>query len=334
MTNLITKYPRAFALAVIFHVIAAGAFVVNFHFDQKPVITPKQVDVVQATMVDESQVQAELNKLKALEDKKRKSETDRQKKLDREAEKARKKRLQEQKKLKELERKRKKELEKKKKLEKERKTAEKKLKEEDRKRKLAEDKRKKAEKAAKVAEQKRLKEVERQRVAEDNRKKAEAKRKKAEAERKKAEAERKRAEEIERKAKEKALAAIEAQQRADDEKARQRLIDEENKRLQSARSKKEGKVINRYMGLIQKQVANSWREPATMKSTDSCIVFVRMMPTGDVLQVEAKKCTGDNIFKRSVEDAVRKAAPLPLPPNKSLFKHFREINFKFNKPQK
>ena len=229
--------------------------------------------------------------------------------------------------------KRQKELEKKNRLEKERKNAEKKLKEEDRKRKLAEDKRKKAEKAAKAAEQKRLKEVERQRVAEDNRKKAEAKRKKAEADRKKAEAERKRAEEIERKAKEKALAAIEAQQRADDEKARQRLIDEENKRLASARSKKEARVIDRYTGLIQKQVANNWIEPGNMKSNYSCVVFVRMMPTGDVLQVKTKKCTGDSIFKRSVEDAVRKAAPLPLPPNKSLFKHFREIEFEY-KPKK
>ena len=306
MLNLITKYPRAFGLAVVFHLFAILVFVVNFHFDEKPEMAQKEVDVVQATMIDESQVQAELKKLKAIEAKKRKSETDRQKRLNREAEKARKKRLREQKKLKELEKKRKNELKKKKKLEKERKLADKKRKEADRKYNIAEAKRKKAEKAAKLAETKRIK----------------------------AEAERKRAQKIERKAKEKALAAVEAQQRIDDERERQRQLAEENKRLQNARSKKEGKVVNRYLGLIKKQVTNSWREPATMKSTDACVVYVRMMPTGDVLKVEAKKCTGDNIFKRSVEDAVRKAAPLPLPPNKSLFKHFREINFKFSKPKK
>jgi len=36
------------------------------------------------------------------------------------------------------------------------------------------------------------------------------------------------------------------------------------------------------------------------------------------------------LFKRSVEDAVRAAAPLPLPPDKSLFSKFREIQFKFD----
>lgn len=313
MLTLISKYPRAFGLAIVFHIFALGVFVINVQLDQKPALAPK-VDVVQATMIDETQVQAELDKLKAIEAKKRKSETDRQKKLNHEAEKARKKRLKEQKKLKELERKRKKELAKKKKLDKERKIADKKRKEADRKFKVAEAKRKKAEKAAKVAEKKRVKEVERQHVAEKKRKKAEA--------------ERKIAQEKERKAKER------VQQRIDDERERERQLAEENRRLQSARSKKEGKVLNRYMAIIQKQVANSWREPATMKSTDSCVVYVRMMPTGDVLKVEAKKCTGDSIFKRSVEDAVRKAAPLSLPPNKSLFKHFREINFKFSKPKK
>ena len=310
MLKLITKYPRAFVLALTFHVFAAGVFVVNFQFGQKPAEAKKTVDVVQATMVDESEVQAELDKLKAIEAKKRKSETDRVKKLERDADKARKKRLKEQKRLKELEKKRKKELAKKKKLEKERKTA-------DKKRKIAEKKQKKAEKAAKVAEQNRIKEVEQQRLAEDNRRKAEEARE--------------RAEEIERKAKEKALAAIEAQQRIDDNRERQRQIDEENKRLQSAKSKQETRVVNRYIGFIKKQVENNWRKPATSKSTMSCDVFVRMMPTGDVLQVEARKCTGDDIFKRSVEDAVRAAAPLPLPPNKSLFTQFREIIFEFNR---
>ena len=151
----------------------------------------------------------------------------------------------------------------------------------------------------------------------------------AEEQRKKAEAERKRAEEIERKAKEKALRAIEEQQRLEDEKARQAALAAEEKRLAASRSKKVQKIVNRYIRLIEKQVQNNWRM-RDVKPGSRCDVFVRLMPTGDVLQVEAKNCTGGKLFKRSVEDAVRAAAPLPLPPDKSLFSQFREIEFKFD----
>ncbi len=312
MVAIIAKYPMAFAIAIVFHIIVAIAFMANLQLNPKIVAERKVVDVVQATMIDEAKIQAERDRLKAIEDKKRKLEADRLKKLEQKKA-AEKKRIKEKKRLKELERKRKKELEKKKKLAKERKEA-------DRKRKIAEDKRKKREKAAKQAEQKRLKEVKRQRERE-----AEVKRKKEEKRKRKAEADRKRAEEKARKAKE-----AQRQRAEEDRLERQRQIDDENQRLQSERVRKANKVISRYKGLIQKQVENNWHKPATAKSHMSCDVYVRMMPTGDVLKVEARRCVGDDLFKRSVEDAVRAAAPLPLPPNKSLFRtHFREITFKF-----
>ena len=321
MLNLITKYPKSFAAALVLHVVMAIVFTMNFDFSS-PVVTQPEVDVVQATAVNEEQVLAELAALKAIEAKKRKAETDRQKKLDKDADRAQKKREKEQRRLKELENKRKKELARKKQLDKERKIAEKKKKEADKKLKVAEEKQKEAdkkrrvaEKASQEAERARVIELEKQRVAEENRKKAEA--------------EQKRAEEIERKAKESALKAIEEQQRIDDEKARQAALAEEQKRLSASRDKKAEKIVSHYTRLIKKQVINSWRMP-NFKPGSRCDVFVRMMPTGDVLNVEAKNCIGGKLFKRSVEDAVRAAAPLPLPSDKSLFSQFREITFKFD----
>ena len=42
------------------------------------------------------------------------------------------------------------------------------------------------------------------------------------------------------------------------------------------------------------------------------------------------RSSGDPLFDRSVETAVLKASPLPLPTDASLFNHFREINFNFD----
>jgi len=328
MFGLITKYPKSFAAAIALHIVVGIIFAVNFEFSSDEPIQP-EVDVVQATAVNEEQVLAELAALKAAEAKKRKAEQDRLKKLDKEADRARQKRLNEQKRLKELEKKRKTEQAKKKKLEKERKLAEKKKKEAEKRQRVAEKKRKDAEKKQKEAEKKRRIADEERRVAEKRRVKELEKQRVAEEQRKKAEAERARAEEIERKAKEKALRAIEEQQRIDDAKARQAELAAEERRLAASHNKKAQKIVNRYKLLIQKQVKNNWRM-RNVKPGSHCDVFVRMMPTGDVLAVNAKNCVGGKIFKRSVEDAVRAAAPLPLPPDKSLFSQFREITFKFD----
>jgi len=54
------------------------------------------------------------------------------------------------------------------------------------------------------------------------------------------------------------------------------------------------------------------------------------VPSGDVLQVTVVKTSGDERFDRSVENAVYKASPLPLPEDRDLFEYFREIEFIFN----
>ena len=81
------------------------------------------------------------------------------------------------------------------------------------------------------------------------------------------------------------------------------------------------------MLLIAKKVENNWLRPVTNTEGESCDVIVTQTMTGEVLGVELKSCTSDNAFQRSVERAVRKASPLPLPPNPDVFD--REIYFTF-----
>ena len=81
---------------------------------------------------------------------------------------------------------------------------------------------------------------------------------------------------------------------------------------------------------IDRAVESNWLRPATTSEEQSCDVIVTQTMSGDVIDVMVQSCTGDNAFQRSVERAVRKASPLPLPPDPELFD--REIHFTF-KPQ-
>jgi colicin import membrane protein len=64
----------------------------------------------------------------------------------------------------------------------------------------------------------------------------------------------------------------------------------------------------------------------------SCTVFVRLIPGGDVAHVEIVKSSGNGIFDSSVEKAVYKAVPLPVPTDPGLFEKFRDVKFEF-KPE-
>ena len=54
---------------------------------------------------------------------------------------------------------------------------------------------------------------------------------------------------------------------------------------------------------------------------------MRQAPGGYVENVVIEECTGDEAFRRSVEEAVWKSDPLPSPPTPELFD--RELRFKF-----
>jgi colicin import membrane protein len=58
-------------------------------------------------------------------------------------------------------------------------------------------------------------------------------------------------------------------------------------------------------------------------------VRVRLVAGGEVLQATVVQSSGNAAFDRSVENAVYKASPLPIPDDKALFDYFRELEFKF-----
>lgn len=85
--------------------------------------------------------------------------------------------------------------------------------------------------------------------------------------------------------------------------------------------------MNRYIALIKQKVERNWVKPATARTGLSCEVRVRQLPNGDVVDVQTVRCNGDDTVQRSIENAVRRASPLPLPENRLLFE--RNITFIF-----
>ena len=204
------------------------------------------------------------------------------------------------------------------------------------KKRLAE--KKQAAEKKKAAEKKRQQEADKK-IAIAKKKEAEQKAKEQKA-REKKEQERKEQErkELERKeqerlaAEKKRKAEEELKRRADEKADFERALLEEEMREEEARKQAERTARlqtqrQQYIMLIAQKVEDSWLRPAVNTEGQSCDVIVTQTMMGDVIDVRLQSCSSDNAFQRSVERAVRKASPLPLPPNPDVFD--REIYFTF-----
>jgi len=205
----------------------------------------------------------------------------------------------------------------------------------------------------KEAEKKRL--AEKNKAAEKKRQQKADKKRKQEADKKLAIAKKKEAEQKAKAKKEKEQIALKKKEQQRKEQARldaekKRKVEEERKRredekaefkralLEEERREEEAKKLaertarlqtqrQQYIVLIAQKVENNWLRPVTNTEGQSCDVIVTQTMMGDVIDVRLQSCTSDNAFQRSVERAVRKASPLPLPPNPDVFD--REIYFTF-----
>lgn len=148
------------------------------------------------------------------------------------------------------------------------------------------------------------------------------------AERKKQEAQEK---ERQKRAQEETRKKEEARrQKLTEESLQEQLAAEEKTRLATASAARAGTEIEKYRYLIEQRVSRSWNRPVGVAKGLKCEVHVRLTPGGEVLSANVVRSSGNAIFDRSVENAVYKAAPLPLPGDPALFDNFREIRFVFD----
>ncbi|HHJ15344.1 MAG TPA: cell envelope integrity protein TolA, partial [Gammaproteobacteria bacterium] len=129
-----------------------------------------------------------------------------------------------------------------------------------------------------------------------------------------AEAERKRKEEARRKAAEQELQA--------------RLAAEQERMAAQRRSAMQ-RMVDEYVLHIKEKVQQKWIKPPSSGSELSCTVEVRLIPGGEVVDAKIVRSSGNPAFDRSVEAAVFKASPLPVPPDPDVMEKFRTIRFEF-----
>ncbi|MBT5891433.1 MAG: cell envelope integrity protein TolA [Chromatiales bacterium] len=199
---------------------------------------------------------------------------------------------------------------------------------------------------AKLDQQRRAKADAEQKVKADNARKAELKaRQVAESKAKakaKASAESKAKLEAERKAK------AESERKAKLDAERKVRADAEKKMADAAAARRESELaasmaaeeqliaartsgeLAEYIALIKQRVERNWVKPSGSASAIECEVYVSQIPGGEVVGVKTGRCNADAAVIRSVEAAVYKSSPLPVPSNPRLFE--RNLRFMF-KPQ-
>ncbi|HET7608220.1 MAG TPA: cell envelope integrity protein TolA [Gammaproteobacteria bacterium] len=178
-------------------------------------------------------------------------------------------------------------------------------------------------------EQRRLAEQrEQQRVADEKRAREEAQRKeeqrlaaeRAEQQRKKQEAEAQARRERE-----------EAEKRAAEQRRREQAESELQAQLRAeaeANAAREAGLLEQYILMIEDKIKEKWDRPLSARPGIDCVVSVVQLPTGDVVSARVARCNGDDAVRRSIENAVMDASPLPKPPHPSLFERNLNVNFK------
>jgi colicin import membrane protein len=281
---------RSIWYSLALHVIAAALLVFSFSFTE--IIKPphQDISIVNAIVVDKSQVDKELQRLKQEEEKKI---------------------LEEQQRLDKLEKKAAEEKKKSEDLKKQRLEEEKKL--------LEAQKKKEQEQKLREEEQKKLVQLEKEKQElEKQRKLEEEKKTQAEAERKKAEEEQKK----------KAAELEEERKKAEAEKALQAQLDAEaaEEQLQQDITLQQ-KIIAEIASQVKRNFNQTGLPPGL-----KCKVNIRLLPGGDVINVNVVQSSGNDIFDRRALTAVQKSSPFSsVPEDLETFERIkiRDITFTF-----
>ncbi len=174
-----------------------------------------------------------------------------------------------------------------------------------------------------AAEKKRQEEAakkrEEQRVAKE-RADAQAKRVKAQADREREQAEARQAKQRE----EQAQRDREAQQRREREEV-------QNAAAAEAASS-EFELVQSATGLIQQLVTENWSRPPSARNGMRAVIQIKMLPTGELVDVRITQSSGDPAFDRSAENAVYRAAPfaeLTALPIRIFNQNFRTLSLIF-----
>jgi colicin import membrane protein len=174
------------------------------------------------------------------------------------------------------------------------------------------------------AEQERIRlQQEQDRQRRDQEKAERKKREEDELERRRSEAERKRLEDLERQRQENARQRKEAEEAEIRRRQQQEMEAEENRLLAM-----QADDMSRWVFALQQAISRNFVPPASAPIDLECVVDVRQLAGGTVVNVKVGRCNGDDAVRRAVEAAIFKASPLPPPENPRIFERDLRITFK------
>ena len=174
-------------------------------------------------------------------------------------------------------------------------------------------KKKETEKKKRKEEEKKLKKLEKERKELEKKQKLEEEKKKKEVERKRKEEEKKKAQEVERKRK---------------EEEKKRKEKELQAALEAEQLEYEQSEISKYTGLIINAIESEFNE-TNLKEGLSCVILIRMIEGGKVIESNIVESSGNELFDQRAEKAVYSASPLPVPSEIRLFNKMRSIRITF-----
>lgn len=131
------------------------------------------------------------------------------------------------------------------------------------------------------------------------------------------------------------LAQLQDRQRADQLKAEkqrvQEMVEHEAEQAQTGAGGQDNDLAARYAAAIQSAVTNNWNRPDSAAAGLRCSVNIVQIPGGDVISVTVSTpCNADQVTRNSIEQAVRKAAPLPYQGYEKVFQRSIKFNFKYD----
>ena len=85
-----------------------------------------------------------------------------------------------------------------------------------------------------------------------------------------------------------------------------------------------------YVGQIQREIVQNWSRPPSARNGMEALLRVRLIPTGEVVDVKVEDSSGNDAFDRSAVLAVTKARRFVVPTDSQRFERdFREFTVLF-----
>jgi colicin import membrane protein len=95
------------------------------------------------------------------------------------------------------------------------------------------------------------------------------------------------------------------------------------------RQRKLNTLREAYINAIRQDIERNWYKPDENVKMPLCEVLIEQGPGGIILNVSFGACDGGTpVYRKSIENAVWKADPLPSPADPELFERKLKLEFK------